>query len=306
MQNTSTIFMVKPVAFGFNEETALNNAFQNKNTDKENLQEKALEEFNGMTKVLQENGIKLLVFEDTKNPHTPDSIFPNNWISTHENGQIFLYPMQAENRRPERRNDFVETFKKEFSVAEVTDLSHFESLNIFLEGTGSMVLDRDHKIAYACLSSRTNPDVLHEFCTLAGYTPVTFHAVDQNNHEIYHTNVMMCVAEKFVVISFDTIPNPEEKEQVRFIINSSGKEIIEISMEQINNFAGNMLELKNQTGQSILVMSQRAKESLTKAQTETLSGYSKIVSAPLTTIENNGGGSARCMIAEIHLPYQKN
>lgn len=302
MQTTSNLLMIRPVAFGLNIQTADSNAFQNKKASQEAVQEKALAEFDAFVVKLRSHGIDVTVTEDTLKPHTPDSIFPNNWISFHDDGSIYLYPMQAENRRLERRDDLIDVLSKRFSITEINDLSFTEERGEFLEGTGSMVLDRSKKLAYACLSIRTQQKVLDIFCRESGFEAVTFKAVDQNGKAIYHTNVMMCVGDKFVVICLDSIPNKVEKANVVKIINDSEKEIIEISLDQMNQFAGNMLQLVNRERKSFLVMSARAHNALNKIQLNTIAKYAEILSSPLTTIEDNGGGSARCMMAEIHLP----
>ena len=294
--------MIRPVSFGFNEQTAGSNAFQVRNDEQLNIQGQALVEFDAFVDKLRTNGIDVIVIDDTPQPHTPDSIFPNNWISFHEDGKVFLYPMQAKNRRLERRIDVIEGLKKHFNIAEVDDLSHFEQKNRFLEGTGSMVLDRQNKIAYACLSPRTDIEVMHAFCEKSGYSPVYFHAVDGNGTAIYHTNVLMCIADKFVVICLDTVRDKQEKTALKDMFNQTGKEVIEITLPQMNAFAGNMLELVNDKDEHLLVMSARAYQALTQVQIEKLQAYCRLVYSDLTVIENNGGGSARCMMAEICLP----
>jgi hypothetical protein len=301
MQSTSQILMIRPVAFGLNIQTADSNTFQNKSASQEKVQEKALEEFDAFVYKLRANGIEVTVIEDTLKPHTPDSIFPNNWISFHEDGSIFLYPMQAENRRLERRDDLIDILSKKFDIREINDISFTEDREEYLEGTGSMVLDRVNKLAYACLSIRTQQNVLDIFCNESGYQTVTFKAVDQNGFAIYHTNVMMCVADKFVVICLDAVPNEEEKNKLVSCFRKTNKEIIEIDYSQMNQFAGNMLQVNNNEGKSFLIMSERAHQSLNENQLQKIGKYSDILSSPLTTIEDNGGGSARCMIAEIHL-----
>ncbi len=293
--------MIRPVNFGYNAETAVNNAFQVKGKD-DDIHKKALKEFDTFVKVLEQNGVDVTVAEDTKEPHTPDSIFPNNWVSFHNDGTVLLYPMYAVNRRTERKEHVLEKLAQKFSIKRKIDLSRYEKENIFLEGTGSMVLDRGNKITYACLSPRTDEKVLADFCTQMGYTAVVFHAVDGNAQAIYHTNVMMCVADKYIVMCLDSIPDKTEKERVIDSIRKTGKEIIDISLEQMNHFAGNMLQIENGGGQKLLVMSTQAYESLNNGQKQQLESFNKIIHSPLTTIETNGGGSARCMMAEVHLP----
>jgi hypothetical protein len=300
-QSTANILMIRPVAFGFNTQTAESNAFQNRDDDQQAVQQKAVQEFDDFVKVLRENGVSVTVINDTPEPHTPDSIFPNNWVSFHNNGDIFLYPMQAGNRRLERREDIIRQLEETFKANHVIDLSRFEAKNQFLEGTGSMVLDRENKIAYACISPRTNAEVLKAFCDYTGYKAVTFDAFDQNGQAIYHTNVLMAIGSKFVVICLDSITNEQEKEAVISSLKSTGKEIIDITFDQMNHFAGNMLEVKSANGGSLVVMSQAAYNSLTSEQKVGLEKYGKLVYADINTIETNGGGSARCMMAEVHL-----
>lgn len=294
--------MIRPVAFGFNEQTAVSNAFQNRNAEQTDVQQKALQEFDGFVQLLRDNGVNVIVVDDTAEPHTPDSIFPNNWVSFHEDGNVYLYPMQAENRRLERREDIIRDLQEDFNIAHITDLSRFESEHKFLEGTGSMVLDRENKIAYACLSPRTDADILGAFCEQAGYKPVLFDAFDAKGKAIYHTNVLMAITTKYVVICLESITDDEQLEAVIDAIESSGKEIINITFDQMNHFAGNMLEVHNQAGDSLIVMSASAWNSLDDEQQEALSSYSKPLYADISTIETNGGGSARCMMAEVHLP----
>ncbi|HAL83341.1 MAG TPA: amidinotransferase [Mucilaginibacter sp.] len=294
--------MIRPVNFGFNEETAVSNAFQNRNADKNGVQEKARAEFDGMVAILRENWVDVTVIEDTPEPYTPDSIFPNNWVSFHADGTIFLYPMQAENRRLERREDIIAQLEDRFEVKHIVDLSRFEQENKFLEGTGSMVLDRENKVAYACISPRTDREVLALFCEQAGYKEVSFHAFDEYHHAIYHTNVLMCIGSKFAVICLDSITDADEKNAVTAILKLTNKEIVNISFGQMNQFAGNMLEVKNNKGESLIVMSQNAFNALDEDKKATLGKYGELVYANINTIETNGGGSARCMMAEVHLP----
>jgi hypothetical protein len=302
MQTTSHLLMIRPVNFSFNAETAVNNAFQVKGAD--DAQEKALKEFDDFVNVLSQNGVDVTVVNDTPAPHTPDSIFPNNWVSFHDDGTILLYPMFAQNRRLERKPNVLQTISSKFNSNKTIDLTHYEKEDIFLEGTGSMVLDRDEKIVYACLSPRTDYEVLSEFCDDMGYTEEVFDAMDKNNQPIYHTNVMMCVGDKYVVICLDCIPAEHEKQHVVETIKSSGKEIITITLDQMEHFAGNMLQVNNDKGEKLLVMSSQAYQSLTPEQIKKFESFNKIIHSDLTTIETNGGGSARCMMAEVHLPLK--
>lgn len=300
MQTTSHLLMIRPVNFSFNAETAVNNAFQvaGKETD---AQKKALEEFDAFVQLLRDNDIDVMVVNDTLDPHTPDSIFPNNWVSFHEQGTVCLYPMYASNRRLERKPAVLDAIKGRFRIGETVDLSGYEQEHLFLEGTGSMVLDRDRKIAYACLSPRTHQKVLLDFCSKMHYTPEAFTAVDAKGRPIYHTNVMMCVADRYVVVCLDAIPLIPEREHLALTIRGSGKTLIPITLDQMNRFAGNMLQVQNHAGEKLLVMSSQAYSSLWQGQIRQLESFNRILYSPLTTIETNGGGSARCMLAEIHL-----
>ena len=303
MQTTDTVLMIEPAAFGFNAETAQNNYFQI-NSENAETQTKALQEFNNFVEKLRSKGINVITVKDTLEPHTPDSIFPNNWISMHQDGTVVLYPMCAVNRRWERRNDILETLKRNFSVKEIIDLSASENEGKFLEGTGSMIFDHDNKIAYGSVSLRLDEKLFREFCEKFGFEPVVFHSYQTANNErlpIYHTNVMMCVADQFVVICLDCIDDETERVNVVNAIVNSGKEIIEISESQMQRFAGNMLQLQNPEGKKFLVMSLSAYQSLTPEQISNIEKYSEIIYSDLETIETNGGGSARCMLAEVFL-----
>ena len=304
MQTTSHLLMIRPVNFSFNAETAVNNAFQVAAAD-ENTAGQALAEFDGFVQVLRDNGVDVTVIDDTPEPYTPDSIFPNNWVSFHQDGTVCLYPMFAQNRRAERKPGVLEALSRKFSIGRTLDLSPSEKEGLFLEGTGSMVLDRENKIAYACLSPRTNKAALQDFCEKMSYHPVLFRAVDGAGRDIYHTNVMMCVADAYAVICLDALPDAAEKELLQVALKSTGKELIGISLGQMNHFAGNMLQVHNTRKEKLLVMSTQAYESLTPAQAKRLGAFNRIVHSPLNTIETNGGGSARCMMAEVHLPVQE-
>lgn len=295
--------MVRPVKFDFNQETAHSNAFQHRLPEYMNVQDAAILEFDKFAEVLKANDIEVIVFEDTPEPHTPDSIFPNNWISTHEDGSVYLYPMEAENRRLERRSDLIKALGSRFLVKDVRDLSYFEDRKMYLEGTGSMVLDRDYKIAYACLSPRTDTEVLKKFSELSGYNIVCFHAFDNQDKAIYHTNVLMCAGSEFVLLCTEAIRDTIEKNLLISKIKSTGKEIIDITLSQVSGFAGNILQLKNKKNEDLLILSEQAFKSLNDHQLSRLRKYGRLIHAPLNTIETAGGGSARCMIAEIHLPH---
>jgi hypothetical protein len=299
-QTTSHLLMIRPVGFDFNAETAVNNAFQQVGSNLD-AQIKAEKEFDEFVNKLRAVGVDVTVIQDTPEPRTPDSIFPNNWISFHDDGTIILYPMFAVNRRAERKPHVIDVLKKKFIINDTIDLSSFEKENIFLEGTGSMVLDRVNKISYACISPRTDLSVLNEWCRQTNYIPCSFRSVDQKGGEIYHTNVMMCVADRYVVICLDSIPDIEEKNKVIRQIKESGKEIIFISLDQMNQFAGNMLQVENKEGKKYLAMSSRAYHCLTPEQIGKINTYNEIIHSDLHTIETNGGGSARCMMAEVFL-----
>lgn len=298
-QNTSYLLMIEPVNFGFNEETAVNNAFQQNNTGE--IQPMALKEFNNFVELLRENKIDVTVVKDTPQPNTPDSIFPNNWISFHENGTMILYPMFALNRQLERKPSVLDAIEKKFRVGELIDLSEAEKKQLYLEGTGSMVLDRVSHLAYACLSPRTHLPLLKEFCRLNEYTPIAFSARNNNGIAIYHTNVMMSIANEYAVICLDAITDRIERENVVSSLNESGKEIIDISFDQLHQFAGNMLQVKNTADELLLVMSTQAYGSLTHEQVAALEKFNRILHSDLRTIETTGGGSARCMMAEVFL-----
>ncbi|RYD97970.1 MAG: amidinotransferase [Sphingobacteriales bacterium] len=294
--------MVRPVRFGYNAETAVNNAFQVSGQDQEAVQAKALQEFDHFVATLRSHEIDVVVVEDTVDPHTPDSIFPNNWISFHKNSTIVLYPMFAANRRLERKEAVIEAIRSRFQIDSTIDLTKNEAHDVFLEGTGSIILDRENKIAYACISPRTDKNLFIEFCEEMEYEPVVFNAIDQKGKDIYHTNVMMCLGDKYAVICLDSIAEADQRAVVTGALAQSGKVIVEISFEQMNHFAGNMLQVMNVNGEQFLVMSSQAYASLSEEQVQTLESFNPIIHIPLETIESNGGGSARCMMAEILLP----
>ncbi len=299
---TNHLLMIRPSRFAYNAETAVNNSFQVASADSNDVQTKALAEFDAFVETLTANGIDVTVVQDTPEPHTPDSIFPNNWISFHSNGTICLYPMFAANRRLERKQHVLDAIKEKFSVKHTIDFSVYENNQTYLEGTGSMVLDRGNQMAYACLSQRTNKFVLREFCKSMNYTPITFTANDEKGNPIYHTNVMMCIADEHVVICLASITEEFEREYLVKALESSGKQIIDITYNQLNHFAGNMLQVKNDKGEKLLVMSTQAYNSLDANQVETLTSFNQIIHSNIATIEANGGGSARCMMAEVFLP----
>ncbi|MDO6818777.1 citrulline utilization hydrolase CtlX [Zobellia sp. 1_MG-2023] len=310
MQITNTILMIRPVNFRMNEQTAVNNYFQ-EDIDIQNttINEKAQQEFDAFVTVLRSKGVKVVVVEDTKEPDTPDSIFPNNWISFHANGTVGLYPMFAENRRNERREDILETLEENgFQIENIVDYTSAEAEGVFLEATGSMALDRVNKKAYCALSSRADEDLFIEFCEDFEYSPVIFTAnqsVDGKRMPIYHTNVMMCLAEDFSVICLDTIDDKKERKNVIGHLKEDGKEVIAITEQQMHHFAGNMLQVSGSDDKRYLVMSSSAYHSLTPAQVEAIEKHCEIIHSSLETIETCGGGSARCMMAEVFLPRSK-
>lgn len=302
-QSTDTVLMIRPVRFGANPQTAPSNAFQRAVADTASIQAAAVAEFDALCAVLRAAGITIHIAEDTADPHTPDSIFPNNWISTHEDGRVFLYPMEAPNRRLERRAEIIDLLKaKGMQVNQVTDLSSAEDEGRFLEGTGSLVLDRVGRVAYACRSSRTDSSLLQEWAADTGYEPITFDAVDGAGRAIYHTNVMMCVGTDYAVICAEAISAPEQRSLVLERLRGAGHEPILITLDQMNRFAGNMLELRSADGAALVAMSQRAEASLDALQRSRLERSVRIVSSPIDTIEDCAGGSVRCMLAEIFLP----
>ncbi|PCH73753.1 MAG: amidinotransferase [Flavobacteriaceae bacterium] len=309
-QTTNTIVMIRPVSFRMNEQTAVNNYYQKvlDNVSSDTIQEKALAEFDAFVAVLRAEGVEVIVIDDTENPDTPDSIFPNNWISFHENGTVGLYPMFAENRRLERREDVLEVLEeKGFVIENVIDYTSAEDEKVFLEGTGSLLLDRINRKAYCAISPRADEELFIEFCEDFEFTPVPFESyqtVEEKRLPIYHTNVMMCLGEKFAVICLDSIDDKKERKMVKMHLKEDGKELIVISEDQVNSFAGNMLQVQGKDGEALLIMSTAAYTSLTAHQIIMLQKHCRIVSSSLDVIEACGGGSARCMMAEVFLPRQ--
>lgn len=310
-QLTHTVLMVRPASFRLNEETAVNNYFQKKSASLESaIQLKAVQEFDAFVALLQSKGIQVVVVEDDPSLNTPDALFPNNWVSFHQDGRLALYPMFAENRRRERREEVLFQLEEQgFLVDTIVDYTSAEEENLFLEGTGSLVLDRVHRKAYCAISPRADEDLVIEFCEDFEYMPIIFEAMQTVNNQrlpIYHTNVMMCIGDHFAVICLASI---DDKSQCKTVVNSlknDGKEIIEITEEQMHHFAGNMLQVQSATTQeTYLVMSKTAHQSLTTHQINAIEKHTTILSADLHTIEVNGGGSARCMLAEVFLPKQQ-
>jgi hypothetical protein len=307
-QITNTVLMIRPVQFRMNEQTAVNNFYQKstENTLPDTVNAKATKEFDTMVIKLKKAGIHVIVVEDTKDFDTPDSIFPNNWISFHGNGTIGLYPMFAENRRLERKDSVLEAVEAEgFKIETVVDYTEAEVDGFYLEGTGSILLDRENQKAYCALSARADEELFIEFCEDFEYTPVVFSAyqtVNDKRELIYHTNVMMCLGTTFAVVCLASIDDKKERKNLLKHLHEDGKKVIEISEDQVNNFAGNMLQLKGTDDHSYLVMSQSAFDSLRPAQVQLLEAHATIISSSLDTIETCGGGSARCMMAEVFLP----
>ena len=303
-QSTNAVVMIRPNGFYPNPETALDNAFQQE-IDAAVSPEVAAEarvEFDRAVQVLSDAGVKVHVFDDTTTPAKPDAVFPNNWFSTHHDGRIALYPMFTPSRRPERRADLIESLRKNYRVAEIVDYSPYEERGLYLEGTGSLVLDHSERIAYVSLSRRADPEPLEKFCADFDYEPVTFESIGDDGRPIYHTNVMMCVGTGFALVGLDLIADLAQRQMVRGRLEATGKTIIELDREQIANFAGNALELHNQQGK-LLVLSTRAAQHLTDDQRSTIERFAHLVPLALPTIEI-AGGSARCMMATIHLPVR--
>jgi hypothetical protein len=302
MPIASTILMVRPAAFGFNEETAASNFFQSHSfLSNEGVQQKALLEFDDMIKLLREHDIDVLVMEDSPQPAKPDAVFPNNWFSTSPDGIISVFPMYAMNRRAEKRDDILKMLAEKFAVKDVQDWSEYETEGRFLEGTGSMVIDHDNKMIYAAVSERTSLSVLEKFASANAYQAIVFIATDKKGHPVYHTNVVMTLGENFAVLCEEAIDEEWELIAVRQLLESTGHTIIQITKDQMHAFAGNMLQVKNKTGENFLLMSQRAYDSLKKEQVRMLEAYAKLLPIAVPTIEEVEGGSVRCMVAEIFL-----
>ncbi|MCL2596863.1 MAG: arginine deiminase-related protein [Paludibacter sp.] len=304
MQTTSTILMIEPVCFGFNEQTAANNYFQqNDNAQTSEIQANALKEFQNMVILLRKCGVNVIVVQDTAEPRTPDSIFPNNWISLHDGGLIAIYPMFALNRRQERSIEIIKSVENQgFNIIDIYDFSASENDGKFLEGTGSMVLDRVNRRAYAALSERTNEEILLDFCEKFNFTPVIFNAmqtVGEKRLPVYHTNVVMSVGDDFAVVCLQSIDNKDERNLLIKSILQTQKEIIEISQEQMHNFAGNMLQIENTKGEKLIALSLTAYNSLDDNQKRALGKYGTLLPVAIDTIEKYGGGSVRCMMAEV-------
>lgn len=301
-QSTNSVLMIRPARFYPNPETAQDNAFQSRaDFDAQALAAAARSEFDAAVQTLRDVGVRVHMFEDTAEPEKPDAVFPNNWISTHHDGRVALFPMYSELRRRERRHDIIEELRKTYKITDVIDYSSFEEQGSCLEGTGSLVLDRVNRVAYVSLSNRSNPKVIQRFADDFGYESVTFTSVGLDGQPIYHTNVMMCVGSEFAIVGLAMIPNKPERKQVQARLEASEKKIVELAPEQVANFAGNAIELNDSTGAKLLVLSTRALRTLDREQRTVLTHHARLVPLELPTIEL-GGGSARCMIATIHLP----
>ncbi|WP_174875319.1 citrulline utilization hydrolase CtlX [Vogesella oryzae] len=302
MQTTSRVLMVRPCRFGFNPDTAASNAYQQAVLEPAAAQAAALAEFDAYVGLLRQHGVTVDVFDDTAEPHTPDSIFPNNWFSTHTDGSLYLYPMEGVNRRLERRVDIVAWLRGTFDVRRLVDLSPAERHGRYLEGTGSMVLDRTHRRIYAALSSRTHHEELRQFASRIGYQVTAFTATDAAGRPIYHTNVLMCVGPTWAVVCLEAVADAEERHALQQQLAADGKEVIALSREQVVALAGNMLALHNAAGEPLLVLSQRAHAALTPTQCQQLAAHGRLVTPAIPVIETLGGGGVRCMLAELFLP----
>lgn len=306
-QTTPHILMVRPSCFGFNEETAANNAFQRKDEalSPAEVSRQARAEFDLFVKKLRTAGVSVIVAQDTPNPPKTDAVFPNNWITFHQEGFIVTYPMFSAIRRRERRRKVIDTvLSRGFLSKTRLNFEFNEKLSRFLEGTGSIVFDHQHRLAYACASPRTDVELLEELCQKLGYRPISFKAVDAEGQAIYHTNVMMALGETFAVVCLDAVANPSEKAALTDIFTQTGKTLVPITFDQMNRFAGNMLQVRNLDGEGLLVMSSQAYQSLLPTQVAALEEHTRLLHSPIPTIETFGGGSARCMMAEVFLPTE--
>lgn len=298
-----SVFMVRPASFGFNEQTANSNSFQNESVvEAKQVHQLALLEFDAMVQTLRESAIEVVVLEDVVEPRKPDALFPNNWLSLHEDGKLVLYPMLAPNRRLERRPEFVQILRDKFKVNDILDFSDRERKGQIVEGTGSLIFDHVNKIAYASRSERTSEPLVIEICKALRYDPIIFDAVDEAGMPIYHTNVLMCVGEKFAILCLDAIRKEEDQDQVLNSLTSTGHKVVAISYAQLKAFAGNMLEVKSTKGESIVLLSQTAFNALLPGQIDAITQFVDLLPISIPTIENHGGGSVRCMVGGIHTP----
>jgi len=301
-QVASTILMIRPASFGYNAETAANNVFQtNLPLTPDEVQVKVLQEFDRFVETLRKNGVEVIVVQDTPEPAKPDAIFPNNWFCTLQDGTVAVFPMYAPNRRIEKRDDMLQTLVDLYQTRDLEDWSEYEAESLFLEGTGSMIIDHVHKLIYACLSPRTNNAVLDKFAHAHGYKPVTFYSRDENGVEVYHTNVVMSIGETYAVICLDSVKEEAERIALSQRLITTGHEVIPITLAQVHAYAGNMLQVQNKHGKKFTVLSQQAFHSLTDEQKDILNIHSNLLPIDITTIETIGGGSVRCMMAEIFL-----
>lgn len=301
-QVTSTVLMIRPAAFGYNTETAANNVFQSKSElSQKDIQQKAEQEFDAFVNTLRKKNIEVIVVQDTAKPIKPDAVFPNNWFCTLQDGTLAVFPMYAPNRRNEKRDDMLQQLVQQYNTRDVEDWSEYEAESLFLEGTGSMIIDHEHKLIYACLSPRTNKTVLEKFAHAHGYKAITFYSKDENGVEVYHTNVIMHIGETYAVICLESITDEIERIAVSQLLTSTGHEIIPITLQQVHDYAGNMLQVKNSKGDKYTILSKKAHKSLTKEQRDILKVHTNLLPVDITTIETIGGGSVRCMLAEIFL-----
>lgn len=298
----SAILMVRPAGFGYNAETAANNAFQsNVSLSSSQIQQRAVEEFDAFVSALRDKGIEVTVVQDTDSPIKPDAIFPNNWFCTLEDGTVAVFPMFAANRRVERRPEIIDQLKENYKVENVEDWTNYETKNLFLEGTGSMIMDHESKIIYACLSPRTDETVLKEFAQKHDYTVLQFHSQDENGIDIYHTNVIMNVGEHYAVICLESLRDNVERHAISKLLTDTGHEVIPITLQQVRAYAGNMLQVKNKNGEKFTILSLQAYNSLTQEQKQMLEKHTTLLPINIDMIETVGGGSVRCMLAEIFL-----
>jgi len=306
-QITNTVLMVRPAGFGYNEETAASNHFQSTDGKGDSeIHEIALKEFDEVVKTLRAHDIDVLVVDDTKTPHTPDAIFPNNWLSTHENKVLITYAMRSPIRREELRDDVLRKLEDLYGYKKEYNFQHYIIEDgLALEGTGSMILDRENRIVYACLSSRTSIQLLAKFGILMNFKTVYFYATDSNDLPIYHTNVMMALGEELAIICLESIADEDERKKVEKQLKNTNKQIVEISLEQVNQFAGNMLEVRSNNMSRFMIMSNTAKKALTADQINSIEASSQIISVDIPVIEQYGGGSVRCMLAEVFKPYSQ-
>ncbi len=305
LQAPRHVLMVRPSSFGANPETMQSNVFQHtQELAAEEIQARALQEFDSMVLLLHANGIETLIIEDTISPSKPDAIFPNNWLSMQPDGDLVIYAMMAANRRVERRGDVLEIIKEKFMVKRVLDFSDFENKGEFVEGTGSLIFDHVNRTVYAARSPRTHESLVKEICQSLGYSPVLFNATDASGQPIYHTNVMMAVTTDFALVSLDTIRDDSDRDRVIKSLNNTGHKIISISFDQLKNFAGNVLEVLKKNGERILVISETAVQSLVPGQLDAITRFVDILPIPIPTIEKYSGGSVRCMLAGVHLPLK--